>query len=307
MSSYRYDDTGLTVFSDAAGVVQAMRHDRFGNLTAIIDVDGTAMQLDYDEGRRVVQVVERDGATWRYRYDGDDLVERVDPDGLSQRWAWDDRHRARGERRPQPAQSTRYEYDTEHRAPRRVVGPDGSVVVQTLDERGLPVEIVDADGVVTALRWDRDGQLQATIDAFGEATDVRLRPPRAAARHDPAVGCADGARPRRTGRLVRTKRGDAVWEYGYTAAGRVCRGVEPGDIGWSATFGPHGAVETLTDAAGSTVTFEYDAIGNVTQVVAPDGAVYRHVYDEVGRLVASIEPNGATTAKSYDRRGRASR
>ena len=51
--------------------------------------------------------------------------------------------------------------------------------------------------------------------------------------------------------------------------------------------------------------FEYDAIGNVTQVVAPDGAVYRHVHDEVGRLVASIEPNGATSAKVYDRRGRA--
>ena len=28
VSTYRYDDTGLTVFSDAAGVVQAMRHDR---------------------------------------------------------------------------------------------------------------------------------------------------------------------------------------------------------------------------------------------------------------------------------------
>ena len=124
VSSYRYDDTGLTVFSDAAGVVQAMRHDRFGNLTAIIDVDGTAMKLDYDEARRVVQVVERDGATWRYRYDGDDLVERVDPDGLSQRWAWDDRHRL-VETVDRSGAVTRHQYDTEHRTPSRVVGPDG--------------------------------------------------------------------------------------------------------------------------------------------------------------------------------------
>ena len=61
----------------------------------------------------------------------------------------------------------------------------------------------------------------------------------------------------------------------------------------------------MTDAAGSTVTFGYDAIGNVTVVTAPDGAVYRHIHDEVGRLVASIEPHGATTATGYDRRGRA--
>ena len=304
VSRYRYDDTGLTVFSDAGGVVQAMRHDRFGNLTAMIDVDGSAMRLDYDDARRVIQVVERDGATWRYRYDGDDLVERVDPDGLSQRWAWDDRHRL-VEAVDRAGAATRYQYDTEHRAPSRVVGPDGSVISQRLDERGLPVEIVDADGVVNMLRWDSDGQLAAIVDAFGESTTFdrdaggaldRITPPWGA----PTVLGYDDA-----GRLVRTERGDAVWEYGYTAAGRVCRGVEPGEVAWTATFGANGAVEALTDAAGATATFRYDAVGNVTAVVAPDGAVYRHVHDEVGRLVASIEPSGATTATVHDRRGRA--
>ena len=263
LSTYRYDDTGLTVFSDAAGVVQAMRHDRFGNLTTVIDVDGSAMRLDYDDARRVVRVVERDQATWRYRYDGDDLAERVDPDGLSQRWVWDEHHRL-VETVDRAGAVTRYEYDTGHRAPSRVIGPDGSVTAQRLDERGLPVEIVDADGVVTTLRWDRDGQLVESSDGFGEATTFdydghgRLRaitPPWGA----PTLFDHDGH-----GRVVRTERGDAVWEYGYTAAGRVCRGVEPGGVAWSATFGSHGAIESLTDAAGSTVTFGYDAIGNVT-------------------------------------------
>ena len=60
----------------------------------------------------------------------------------------------------------------------------------------------------------------------------------------------------------------------------------------------------ITDAAGSTVGFDYDALGNVTRLTAPDGATYRNVYDEVGRLTAAIEPSGATTARSYDRRGR---
>ena len=304
LSTYRYDDDGLTVFSDAAGVVQAMRHDRLGNLTTVIDVDGSAMRLDYDDARRVVRVVERDQATWRYRYDGDDLAERVDPDGLSQRWVWDEHHRL-VEAVDRAGAATHYEYDTAHRAPSRVIGPDGSVTAQRLDERGLPVEIVDADGVVTTLRWDRDGQLVESADGFGEATTFdydahgRLRaitPPWGA----PTVFDHDAH-----GRVVRTQRGDGVWEYGYTAAGRVCGGIEPGGVAWSATFGSHGAIESLTDAAGSTVTFGYDAIGNVTVVTAPDGAAYRHVYDEVGRLVAAIEPTGAATATVYDRRGRA--
>ena len=66
MSTYEYEESGLTVFSDAAGVVQGMRHDRLGNLTAIFDVDGSAMHLAYDDERRVVRVTERDGATVRW-------------------------------------------------------------------------------------------------------------------------------------------------------------------------------------------------------------------------------------------------
>jgi RHS repeat-associated protein len=304
LSTYRYDDTGLTVFSDAAGVVQAMRHDRFGNLTTVIDVDGSAMRLDYDDARRVVRVVERDQATWRYCYDGDDLAERVDPDGLSQRWVWDEHHRL-VESVDRSGGVTRYEYDTAHRAPSRVTGPDGSVTSQRLDERGLPVEIVDADGVVTTLRWDRDGQLAATADAFGETTTFEYDSHGRLRAIAPPWGASTVLDHDEHGRVVRTQRGDAVWQYGYTAAGRVCRGVEPGDVAWSATFGSHGAIESLTDAAGATATFGYDAIGNVTAVTAPDGAVYRHVFDEVGRLVAAIEPTGATTATVYDRRGRA--
>ncbi len=114
------------------------------------------MRLAYNDDRRVVQVVERDGAMWRYRYVGDDLVARVDPDGLSQEWVWDDRHRLI-EDRDRTGAVTRFEYGTDDMAPTRVIGPDGAVVSQSLDERGLPREIVDADGVATRFRWDGDG------------------------------------------------------------------------------------------------------------------------------------------------------
>ena len=205
VSTYEYEESGLTVFSDAAGVVQGMRHDHLGNLTAIFDVDGSAMHLAYDDERRVVRVTERDGATVRYRYEGDDLVERTDPDGMSQRWRWDDRHRLI-EDIDRTGAVKRFEYDTEHMAPSRVIGPDGAVSSQTLDDRGLPTEIVDPDGVVTRMTWDRDGQLLATTDAFGAATTLdydahgmlhRITPPSGA----PTVMDVD------RGRIVRTERG----------------------------------------------------------------------------------------------------
>jgi len=302
VSTYAYDDNGVTTFSDAAGVVQGMRHDQLGNLTAIFDVDGSAMHLAYDDQRRIVRVTERDGATIRYRYDGDDLVERVDPDGLSQAWTWDDRHRivATVDR---TGAVKRFEYDTDHRAPTRIVGADGATVTQTLDERGLPLEIVDADGVVTRFRWDRDGQLLATVDAHGAETTLGYDAHGMLERLTPPAG-SPTVMTNEAGRLVRTGRGDGVWEYRYTPAGRACGGVEPGGIAWSATFGEHGAVSSLTDGTGSTVRFAYDAIGNIITTTAPDGAEYRNVYDEVGLQVAAIDSVGATSTKRYDRRGR---
>ena len=303
VSSYEYRADGMTRISDTDGVVQAMRHDRFGDLTAVVDVDGTAMHLAYDDQHRVVEVVERDGATWRYRYDGDDQVERVDPDGRRLTQVWDEQHRV-VEAIDRAGHVTRMEYDTDHVAPSRVIQPNGGVIHQHLDERGLPTEIIDADGVVNRFEWDSDGQLVATRDALGAATDYDYDERGYLRGIVPATGNPTVMQLGAGGRVERTTCGAATSLYEYTAAGRTQGGVEPGDVAWSATFGAHGAIASVSDAAGSTVQFEYDAIGNVTSTVAPDGAEYRQVYDAVGRLVASVDPTGATTAQVHDRRGR---
>ena len=57
-----------------------------------------------------------------------------------------------------------------------MIQPDGGVIHQRLDERGLPTEIIDADGVVNRFTWDSDGQLVATHDAFGAATEFDYDP-----------------------------------------------------------------------------------------------------------------------------------
>lgn len=304
VTTYRYDPSGSTVITDGDGVRQAMIHDRAGNLVAVVDTDGSAMRLTYDDADRVVRVVERDGAEWRYNYDDrDDLVRRVDPDGLEQRWEWDDQHRLVRDIDRAGAITTMV-FDEDHRAPSRVIGPDGAEVAQTLDDRGLPIEIVDADGVVSRFAWDGDGQLVAAVDGSGGATSLDYDEHGLLVRLAPAEGATTVLRRDDAGRVVRTERADAVTTYAYTDAGRVRAGVEPGDVSWSATFGPHGALASLSDATGATARFDHDAIGNVAAVTAPDGAVYRTTYDEVGRPVAIVEPTGATTTKGYDIGGR---
>lgn len=305
VTTYRYDATGATVITDERGVRQAMVHDERGNLTAVVDVDGSAMRLVYDHADRVVEVVSKSGATWAYEFDDStgDLIRRVDPDGSSMSWTWDDAGRKLTETARTGA-VTRFEYDGDHRSPSRVIGPDGSSAAASFDDAGRIIEVTDPDGVVTRFEWDRDGQLVATTDAVGATTSFEYDEGGLLTHLTDPAGAATVLHYDATGRIERAERGDAVSTYVHTPAGRITAGSEPGDVAWSATFGTHGAPETIADALGATVRWQYDTTGNVVAVTAPDGAVYSQEFDEVGRLVAMTDPDGATTRKRYDVEGR---
>lgn len=304
--TYGYDDAGSTVISDQHGVRQAMLHDRRGNLTAVVDVDGSAMRLSYDDRDRVVTVVSKSGQVWGYDFDPDtgDLVCRTDPDGRQHSWTWD-AHGRKITETDRAGAVTHFVYTDEHDVPVRVIGPDGSAATATLDPFGQIESITDADGVVQHLTWDRDGQLTGVSDAEGNATTFEFDAAGLLTKIVDAAGVATHIDIDDAGRVARSRRSDAISTYDHTPAGRVCGGTEPGDIGWSATFGKtHGALETISDALGATVHFAYDHLGNVTTVTAPDRAEYRHDYDALGRLVATVDPAGAMTHHSYDVEGR---
>lgn len=305
VTDYRYDPSGLTVITDERGVRQAMVHDGRGNLTSVIDVDGTAMRLTYDHLDRVVQVDDRNGAVWQYRYDParDELVERRDPDGLTAAWEWDDDGRllASTDRR---GAATTYEYTGSLSTPSRIIDPAGAVTTIQVDPRiDQPARVTDADGVTTVIETDADGQVTAIVDALGNRTEMAYDSAGRPVRGTDALEVATELVYDDRGWMVRAERAGRVSTYVRTAAGRIGGGSEPGEQAWSALFGPHGAPVGITDALGNTVGLEYDTMGNVVALTAPDGARCEQRFDAVGRLVAITDPSGATTHQRYDRAG----
>ena len=305
ITTYRYEISGATVITDQDGVRQAMIHDSRGNLTAVIDADGSAMRLEYDDADRMVRVIDRSGAQWRYVFDGEngELIRRIDPDGLSESWTWDAFGRKLTDT-DRAGNTVSFHYEGLHRSPSKVIGPDGSAAVAELDEFGLPTRVTDPDGVVTEFVWDDDGQLVTATDALGHRTVFDFDEVGLLARLVDPVGTATERSYDEGGRLIEQRRADAVTTFRRTAAGRPIGGEEPGGVSWSATLGLHGAVATLSDALGGTAHYRHDTNGNVTEVVAADGAVYRQEFDEVGRLIAAIDPAGAVARRRYDAAGR---
>ena len=303
VTTYTYQIPGATVIADERGVRQAMVHDGRGNLTAVIDVDGSAMRITYDDADRAVRVVSKSGAEWRYDFDEvtGDLLTRHDPDGL--------RSPGRGTnsagRSPTPTATapSRRSSTRAITAPRcGSSGPMAAWPPSEIGDAGRPVTITDADGVIRRLEWDRDGQLTEITDAGGAETTFEFDAAGLLVRLVDPAG-VDTRLEYEGGRVARSERGDAVSTYLRTAGGRIRGGTEPGDLPWSATFGPHGAMETITDAVGSTARYEYDSLGDVTAVIAPDGATYRNEYDEIGRADRRHRPHRRHAAEGLRRRG----
>ncbi|MCC5832258.1 MAG: RHS repeat protein [Chlamydiales bacterium] len=61
-----------------------------------------------------------------------------------------------------------------------------------------------------------------------------------------------------------------------------------------------GQVIEEIDPCGEITRFEYDALGRVTAVHHPDGAIERKEYDLLGNVIKEIDPEGYETTKTYN-------
>ena len=60
----------------------------------------------------------------------------------------------------------------------------------------------------------------------------------------------------------------------------------------------------MVDESGSSVRYEYDALGNVTSVTDPSGAKRQFTYERrFNRVATARDPNGSVTTYEYDASG----
>ncbi len=131
---------------------------------------------------------------------------------------------------------------------------------------GTASEVLDA----RSYQWRGADQIGAIIDA---ATGPRLYD------HD------------RRGRLIRERRPDATIERAMDAVGNVYRRSDRGDR----RYGAGGRIE---EADGT--RYEYDADGNQTLRVEPDGSRWTYRWNGAGMLTEVVRPDGRRVRFGYD-------
>jgi uncharacterized protein (TIGR03437 family) len=164
------------------------------------------------------------------------------------------------------------------------------------------------DGTVKIFGWDGTGIF------FQRAADGAYTPPKG----------EFGALRRTFGGLTyRTKSGTA---YVFDSAGRLYRVQDRNSNTVSLSYDDFGRLHRVTDASGQDLTFayyytgrrlssvtdaaghsvryDYDAQGNLSAVTALDGGVTKYEYDADHKLAAIVDPAGVRTTFRVDSKGR---
>jgi RHS repeat-associated protein len=287
-STYEYDTCGRpAAATDAAGARTTLTYDADSRVVARSLPTGEVEEVTYDAVGRVVTQTSPGSGTARFRYDqAGRLVSS---------------HDARFGRR-------RFRYDAAGQLIQVVNGLDG-VTSFEYDDRGRLVTITDPAGGTTRREYDAADRVVAVTDPLGRTTT---------AAYDPA------------GRQIRQTDPDGhTTEWTYDAAGRQRAVLVDGAVQSEITRDAVHRTVVVSDhtrGAGRTiehelqhdrrgllvrrargdqsVAWEYDADGNRTARVDPNGTRTTYRREAVGRVVGVDRDGTAAGTFSYDASGR---
>lgn len=272
----------------------------FGNLASVTDANGQAVLYAYDDVGRGVSVMHTDGTASKVGYSS-----RGDAVSVFNR---------RG-------QSIKLDYDALGR-PVRKVWPNGRTFAYVYDMRGNLMSAVDSETGAVRMEYDAAGRMTQIVypkgrglafkyDAAGRLVERTLFDGTAKsslsadverfAYNDAGwlVSVSDGngrkyienAYDTKTGRLTRQTCGNGVAsEYGYDRLGRIASirhaGASAARAFFEYSYDSDGkCMATCSDEGNE--TYEYDADGQLTAVIYPDGKKESFKYDAVGNRVSA--------------------
>lgn len=305
--SYGYDALGrLVAATNPAGGVARCAFNLDGTIESVSDSDVGAVSNRYDAARRLVQTLLPGGASAAFAYnEHDELVAATDENGNATAFAYDADGRLVAETDPDLNQ-TRYFYDAAGQltgAVDRVGGAYG----YAYDAAGQLVRETDPTGVETAYAYDADGRLvETTVAGHTWRTDYD-------ASGFPTNAVTPLGRASRANLDALHRPVELVDPLGRTnaiardALGRITALRDP--LGLERTFSYESrGLQAAAGGSGQTnALYEYDALGELTRIVDPDGQPWTFGRSAMGALRSATDPLGRTNGYAYNARGELAR
>ncbi len=280
-TSFSYNATGdLTQITYPIGS-ESFTYDGAGNLTGMTNPNGFSMSMEYDVLDRLTRIVDPLGHDQTFEYDDEDnLTKVVDENGYGTDYIYDGLDRLIGV--DDSAGLTMYEYDGPGNLT-RMTDANGHVSTFSYNGDNLLVEETDPEGNTTRYTYDSNRNLIQKVDPNGQTTTyIYDALNRLTGRSYPGNSESFAYDPE--GNLVSASNNAVTMLFTYDALNRLTS-------------------KTLTNW-GKSISYSYDAAGNRTAMLDPDGGTTQYQYDGNNRLTQLTDPAGNTTSFTYDAAGR---
>lgn len=339
---FAYDgNNNLVMRTNALGETTTFLYDAEDRQVEVVDPLGKSVRKEFDKAGRLVKLIDGLGrTTTRNVYDEvGNLIEVYDADDQRVRKIeYDERDLAVAVTDALGA-TVRSAYDETGNLI-RITDSAGEVTRLRYDELGRLLEVEDPLGRVVKKEYFSDDVVQAIEDASGARTTFSYDNANRITRITPHTGtiAATAYRYDEAYQLTRDELpGGARRDYDYDDAGRLTTvsftgdnrpgdrnmsydangnlleidvdsgGIDRSGVQLERTYDELNRVVEFTDAHGTTLEYEYDASGNLTQLTYPDGRRLSYVYDEINQLVEVVDWSRRRTKFEYDASSRVTR
>ncbi len=312
-TSYQYDAKGNVIqIKDAVGQTTSFTYDQQNNLSSVTDPTGATTSFTYDTAGNMTSQTDASGNTTRFEYNSlGRLIKVIDPSGNSTNSTYD----ANGNKTSETdanGNTTYYEYNYKGQLI-KVKDALGNITTYTYGGTGCSscgggtdklTVITDANGNATKYEYDRLGRLTKETDPLGNAISYSYDSKGNLLSKTDANGATTSYSYDGLGRLLKKAYPDNTTEsFTYDAKGNFLTATNS-NISYTFTYSTNGKVTSVADSNSRVVSYQYNALGNKTKLVYPEGSTVTYSYDSANRLKSIVNGGGKTYTFTYDTAGR---
>jgi len=282
-TTLNYDPAGRLInITDALGNTVSNSYDSVGNLTGIKNPDNiTIMSQAFNKLNLPTSITDALGNATTKTYDKlGQVTSTIDPKGKVSNYSYDQLNRLTSVTDPLSGTSLQEFNAAGNRL--NITDPNGNQLTFTYDNAGRIVSQKDGNNNTVTYTYNNLGEIATRINGRGQTASFS---------YDKA------------GRIItmNTPEGDTTYSYGNNG-NLLAISDSSGTI--SRSYDALNRVTSYQDVNGNTIRYQYDAVGNLTGLIYPDGKTVYYSYDAVNRLTRVRDWAGRETSYSYDANGR---
>lgn len=305
VTNYAYDEDGhLTKVTAPGGGIARYEYDVAGRQSGVIDADGNRTATHYNLDGLQTAVYQPDGSHSTTSYDANGNVSSsTDFEGNATRYTYDVDGRVESTTDPL-GRVTTVAY-TPLGQVAQVTLPDASTETYGYDKNGNQIRFTNADGAVTTYAYTLSGQLKSqtvpggATTAYAYTVDGQLR---VTTRPDGTTATNAYTLDGQLKNVHYSESGSTDTSYTYTVSGQR-KTMTDASGATSYVYDAAGRVISVTDGAGKTVGYGYDADGNVTTLTYPSGQQVSYEFDPAGRMTSMTDWNENVTTFAWNSNG----